>query len=160
MESVGIESVQSLVVSGLWPVNPSSNDQLLRACSSARYQRMIAETKMEVLRAVEGAGLPVNQVLAQLGIARLESRSVSTSPSAASLMDSVFEARSFLRSSRVCLCRRLFFFRSRSNLALSPCIPDTVPPLQALDPGCRAWFGPFRSLRCDLSVSWLLHHDR
>lgn len=37
---------------------------------------MIAETKMEVLRAVEGAGLPVNQVLAQLGIARLESRSV------------------------------------------------------------------------------------
>lgn len=31
---------------------------------------MTAESKLEVLRAVEGAGLPVNQVLSQLGIAK------------------------------------------------------------------------------------------
>ena len=35
-----------------------------------RYQRMTAESKLEVLRAVQGAGLPVKQVLSQLGIAR------------------------------------------------------------------------------------------
>ena len=31
---------------------------------------MTAESKLEVLRAVEGAGLPVNQVLSQLSIAK------------------------------------------------------------------------------------------
>jgi len=31
---------------------------------------MTAESKLEVLRAVEGAGLPVNQVLSQLGISQ------------------------------------------------------------------------------------------
>jgi len=35
-----------------------------------RYQRMTAGTKLEVLRAVEGAGLPIKQVLSQLAIAR------------------------------------------------------------------------------------------
>jgi len=51
---------------------------------------------------------------------------------------SVFAAHSLLRSSAVRLWRRFFFFRSRSNLALSPFLPDMAPPSWAFDPSCMA----------------------
>jgi hypothetical protein len=38
----------------------------------------------------------------------------------------LFSSNSSFQNSRVRFCRRFFFFRSRSNLALSPCLPDTI----------------------------------